>query len=315
MNYIRKAAIAFCLSTGIATAAQPPAAGPPAAGPPPAVPSAAPEEPGAIALYPDSPATAPTEQWVRFGTDYAVRNVTRPTLTPFLPKPGRANGAAVIVAPGGGFMLLAMDLEGWSVARALAERGVTAFVLKYRLNETPADQKEFDAFAGARFAEFMRLAPLGQMADVKEPRATEDALAAIKFVRANAKRWGVDPARLGMMGFSAGAMTALNASLAPNAADRPAYVALVYPPMKPVAVPADAPPMFAAFAIDDELFGQQGFALIESWHKAKRPVELHAYERGGHGFGQGRQGTTSMLMLDEFMAWLQMQGTAPWVRQ
>jgi acetyl esterase/lipase len=308
MNVMRRIAIASLLTliAGIATAQQPPAA----------VPATAPEEPGAIALYPDSKATAATEQWVRFAGDYAVRNVTRPTLTPFLPKAGKATGEAVIVAPGGAFMLLAMDLEGWSVARALADRGIAAFVLKYRLNETPADQKAFDEFAGRRFAEIMRLAATGEMVpDAKEPRATEDALAALKLVRANAKRWGVDPSRVGMMGFSAGAMTALNASLAANAADRPAFAALIYPPMKPVEVPADAPPMFAAIAIDDEMFGRQGFALVESWHKANRPVELHAYERGGHGFGVGRPGTTTVLMLDEFMAWLQLRNSVPPPRQ
>jgi acetyl esterase/lipase len=306
MNCIRKIVIASMMVMGIAAAAPPPR------GPPPAVPAAAPPEPDAIALYPDSKATAASEQWMKFAGDYAVRNVTRPTLTPFLPKAGKATGEAVIVAPGGAFLLLAMDLEGWSVARALADRGITAFVLKYRVNESPADQKEFDAFAGQRFAQIMRLAATGEMApDAKEPRATEDALAAIKFVRANAKKWGIDPARVGMMGFSAGAMTSLNAALAPNAADRPAYVALVYPPMKPVAVPADAPPMFAAIAVDDEMFGRQGFDLIVSWHKAGRPVELHAYERGGHGFGLGRPGTTSALLLDEFMAWLKLRGAPP----
>ena len=301
MNCMGKIVIASMMSIGIATAAPPPRA------PPPAVPTAAPAEPGAIPLYPDSKATAASEQWVRFGTDYAVRNVTQPTITPFLPPAGKATGEAVIVAPGGGFMLLSMELEGWAVARALADRGIAAFVLKYRLNETPADQKEFDIFAGKRFAEFIRLAPLGQMADVKEPRATEDALAALKWVRANAKKYGVDPARLGMIGFSAGAMTSLNATLTPNAADRPNWLALIYPPMKPANVPADAPPMFAAIAVDDELFGQQGFALVESWHKANRPVELHAYEQGGHGFGQGRPNNTTGLLLDEFMAWLKLR--------
>jgi acetyl esterase/lipase len=77
--------------------------------------------------------------------------------------------------------------------------------------------------------------------------------------------------------------------------------------MKPVTVPADAPPMFAAIAIDDEMFGRQGFALVESWHKANRPVELHAYERGGHGFGLGRPGTTTVELLDQFTAWLKLR--------
>ena len=76
------------------------------------------------------------------GRDLAVRNVTRPTITPVLPDPAKATGAAVVVAPGGAFMLLAMDHEGWAVAHALADRGIAAFVLKYRLNPTPADEAE-----------------------------------------------------------------------------------------------------------------------------------------------------------------------------
>jgi acetyl esterase/lipase len=140
---------------------------------------------------------------------------------------------------------------------------------------------------------------------------SEDALAALKLVRSRAKEWGIDPSRIGMMGFSAGAMTTLNAGLAKDAADRPAFIAPIYGPMLPLDVPADAPPMFSAFALDDELFSGQGFGLIERWHAAGRPVELHAYERGGHGFGLGRPGTSSSLMLEEFITWLQSRGTVP----
>jgi hypothetical protein len=74
--------------------------------------------------------------------------------------------------------------------------------------------------------------------------------------------------------------------------------------MTPIDVPADAPPLFNALALDDPLFGRKGFGIIESWTKARRPVELHAYERGGHGYGMGVPGTTTMLMMDEFHAWL-----------
>jgi acetyl esterase/lipase len=160
-------------------------------------------------------------------------------------------------------------------------------------------------------AQALQLAREGKTPDIADPRATEDALAAVAFVRANAKRWGVDPSRVGMMGFSAGAITSINAALAATAAARPAFIAPIYPPMRPLTVAADAPPMFTAIAIDVELFGEQGFGLVESWHHAKRPVELHAYEKGGHGFGLGRPGTTTQLMLDEFIAWLESRGIAP----
>src|SRR3954462_8037512 len=107
-------------------------------------PIATPDQPNAIEIgtapLPDAKAQ---ESWhSQYGSMF-VRNVTVATITPFLPDPGKASGAAVVVAPGGGFMTLSMENEGWNVARALAERGVAAFVLKYRLNQTPADMAAF----------------------------------------------------------------------------------------------------------------------------------------------------------------------------
>lgn len=272
------------------------------------VPAAAPPEPNALPLYPDQKPANLHESWTRFGDDYIVRNVTQPTLTPFLPAPGKATGAAVILAPGGAFMTLSMSHEGWKVAQKLADRGIAAFVLKYRVNETPADEKAFAAFASERMQQVLSAPPAGPLPDIKEPRATEDALAALRYVRQNAAKWNVDPHRVGMMGFSAGAMTTMNAVLEGSSTDRPAFIGYIYGPMLPVTVPPDAPPMFAAIAMDDELFSQQGFGVIESWRKAGRPVEFHAYERGNHGFGAGWPGTTTVLLIDEFVAWLNDRG-------
>ncbi|HWU01220.1 MAG TPA: alpha/beta hydrolase, partial [Novosphingobium sp.] len=113
-------------------------------GMPAMVPAPAPADPAAIPLFgKDTPGSLASENWSKAGgVDYTVRNVTFPTLTPVLPAPGKATGAAVVVAPGGAFMLLAMDHEGWGVARALAARGIAAFVLKYRLLPTPRDEAE-----------------------------------------------------------------------------------------------------------------------------------------------------------------------------
>lgn len=265
----------------------------------------APRQPGAVPLLPEGGGETRAETWVTYPeSGHAVRNVTRPTLMPFLPKPGKATGAAVIVAPGGAFMILAIEKEGWRVAQALAERGIAAFVLKYRLNETPDDETAFGDFAAKRAAALMNPAPAASRPAVDEPRAVEDALAAVRLVRANAAGWGVDPLRVGMMGFSAGAVTALNAAVSDDIDGRPDFIAPIYPSMAARSVPAYAPPMFVAMALDDELFGRQGFGLVESWHRANRPVEFHAYERGGHGFALGKPGTTSTLVLDEFVAWL-----------
>lgn len=268
----------------------------------------APTDPDAIALYgAKTPGKNATENWSKEGENVIVRNVTRPTLTPVLPDPKKATGAAVVVAPGGGFMALSMETEGFQVARALADRGIAAFVLKYRLVPTPVDEKEARVFSVQRLmAAFSD--PVGGADKLRNPESTEDGLAALQMVRSNAAKWGVDPGRVGMMGFSAGAMTSLATALTSDKQARPAFIGFVYGPQGAVSVPADAPALFDAIALDDPLFQSSGFAIVEGWHKAKRPVELHAYGRGGHGFGLGHKGTTPILLIDEFVAWLSMEG-------
>lgn len=270
--------------------------------------AAAPAEPGAIPLYGDrTPGTTTGENWsLYFGRDYAVRNVTRPTLTPVLPDPAKATGAAVIVAPGGAFMGLSMSHEGWQVAHALADRGIAAFVLKYRLLPTPADEKAATAYIWQKLS--AGLPDPDSMPTLTDPAATEDGLAALALVRAHAGQWGVDPARLGMIGFSAGAMTSLATVLAARPGEGPAFFGYIYGPQAHIAVPAGAPPMFDAIALDDPLFPHRGFPIAEAWLAAKRPVEIHGYQKGSHGFGLGVPGTTTTLVLDEFVAWLSMQG-------
>lgn len=301
MRRVRLAVIGISLLSAQPAVAQP--------GPPPQielVPAA--PEPNAIPLYGDaSPGSASTETWMNYvGHGYVVRNVTRPTLTPFLPDPAKATGAAVIVAPGGAFMLLALEPEGWKVARALADRGITAFVLKYRVMPTPVDIAQANALMDKRVRE--GLPDPRKQPKLQYPPSTDDALAALAMVRAGAKQWGIDPKRVGMIGFSAGAMTSLNAVMAAKPGTGPDFFGYIYGPQAAVTVPADAPPMFAAIALDDPLFPSMGFPIVEAWHKAKRPVELHAYGKGGHGFSLGIPGTTTTGMLDQYVAWLEMEG-------
>lgn len=268
----------------------------------------APAEPNAMPLYGDaSPGTASSENWALYDNKhFVVRNVTRPTLTAFLPDPKKATGAAVVVAPGGAFMLLAIGPEGWDVAKRLNDRGIAAFVLKYRVLPTPAGEAEASAF--------MSTTVMKSIKDPKKPpqigyaATTDDGLAALAMVRQNAAQWGVDPKRVGMMGFSAGAMTSLNSVMAAKPGKGPDFFGYIYGPQHAVRVAKDAPPMFAAIAFDDPLFPTMGFPIVEAWRKAKRPVELHAYGRGGHGFNIGIEGTTTTLMLDQFVAWMDMQG-------
>ncbi len=268
----------------------------------------APAEPNAVPLYGmATPGTAQSENWSFYDNKhFVVRNVTRPTLTVFMPDPARATGAAVVVAPGGAFMLLAIGPEGWEVAKRLNDRGIAAFVLKYRVMPTPVDEAQSSAFmtktVSAALKDPTKPPKIGYAA------TTEDGLAALALVRQNAAKWNIDPKRVGMIGFSAGAMTSLNTVLAAKPGTGPDFFGYIYGPQATARVPKEAPPMFAAIAFDDPLFPTMGFPIVEAWHKAKRPVELHAYERGGHGFNTGVPGTTTTLMLDQFVAWMEMQG-------
>lgn len=275
----------------------------------------APAEPDAIPLYGANAAGNPqTENWAADSNGrYFVRNVTRPTLTPFLPAPGTATGAAVIVAPGGAFMGLAITHEGWAVAQALADRGIAAFVLKYRLLPTPADQGEALAAIGRVMAQANDVNANGSSKAESPPRignpqTTEDGLAALALIRARAGEWGVDPARVGMIGFSAGAMTSLNTVLAAQDGTGPDFIGYIYGPQDAVKVPPAAPPLFNAIALDDPLFPNNGFPVARAWQAAGRPVEIHAYERGNHGFGLGVPGTTTTMLLDQFVGWMAMHG-------
>jgi len=276
-------------------------------------------EPDAIALYPNVAGDTSAEVWdkIYFGFR-VVRNVTHPTLTPVLPPPDKRTGAAVVVVPGGGYTLLQMDIEGWTVAHWLADHGIAAFVLKYRLRQTPPDEDEFAAALNKEIAS--ENGPKPAPPDTDAPFAVEDTIAALKSVRADSTTWGIDPSRVGMIGFSAGAMTVMGAVVKAAPADLPNFFGYIYGPMDAVSVssqygsrgkftvPSDAPPMFAALAMNDPAFGGKGFALVDSWNKAGRPVELHAYQRGGHAFGIGLPGTTSTMVMPEFLAWMQANG-------
>lgn len=279
-------------------------------------PLATPAQPDAVPLYPAGtlPAPATAERWGMLLRAFPgvppvesriARNIAVPTITPVLPAPEKATGAAVVVAPGGAFLSLAMDDEGFAVAHWLADHGIAAFVLKYRTDQVPDDDGAFMGHVGRVMADAVR--PGGGHIRTK-PEAVQDAIAALRVIRARAGGWHVDPARVGLIGFSAGAQTVLQATLRGTAADRPAFVGFIYGPMETVAVPAGAPPLFAALALDDPLFGHGGFGVVTAWQQAGSPVELHAYAKGDHGFGMGRPGTTTVLVMDEFRLWLETGG-------
>jgi acetyl esterase/lipase len=272
-------------------------------------PIATPAQPDAIELgtgpLPD--AKNPEAWHSQYGSRFA-RNVTVATLTPFLPDQGKGSGAAVVVAPGGGFRTLSMENEGWNVARALAANGVAAFVLKYRLNQTPADMPGFEKSMREMFSGKTpppRPDPEKAIAGLAPQIA--DARAAFALIRKRAAEWHIDPNRIGMVGFSAGAMLTMATTLAGEDA-KPAFIGDIYGPLAAVTVPADAPPLFIALAADDPFFGNGGYGLIDSWRAAKHPVEFHLYEQGGHGFGMYPKETTSTGWFEAFVRWIGMHG-------
>lgn len=269
----------------------------------------APPEPNAILLGTGGVKNQPaSESWFRQWGDPMARNITTATLTPFLPKPGTATGAAVIVAPGGGYRWLSLGNEGWEVAQALADKGIAAFVLKYRLHPTPEKLDDFIAWMNrprtappppADTSKANTPAPPQQM-DLSDQ--LEDAEAAYDMILKRAKEWGVDTKRIGMIGFSAGAGLTMHSTLNSKKM-KLAFIGPIYGGMGPVTVPKDAPPMFNVIASDDFLFRGQ-FGIIDSWFKAKIPVEFHLYQNGGHGFGLGNPGRTSNRWFDAFIHWL-----------
>jgi acetyl esterase/lipase len=263
-----------------------------------------PEIPSAIRLYPGvapgSESSTQVEQWEQSPNGRRARNVTVPVLIPVLPATGKANGTAVIVVPGGAFRRLAMDNEGFGVANWLAQQGVSAFILKYRLVETPASEADFAREMAKGIASGAVISTF--------PLAVDDGRRAVQLLRENAERWGLHTDRIGMIGFSAGAMTALEVILGPNAVSRPDFGAMIYGPMSARPVPNDAPPLFLALAADDRLFANGDFGLVSAWQKAGKPVELHFFEQGGHGFGMSKQGLSSDLWPGQFLAWMRVRG-------
>ena len=271
-------------------------------------PIAVPAQPEAITLDTGAlpGATAP-ESWHSQYNSVFARNVTIATLTPVLPAADKATGAAVIVAPGGGFRTLSMENEGWAVAKALADKGVAAFVLKYRLNQTPPDMAGFERSMAEMFSATAKRPPAPQDPAAAYAPQIADARAAFALVRSRAKAWHVDADRIGMLGFSAGAMLTMSTALHGQDA-KPAFIANIYGPLAAVTVPADAPPLFVALAADDPFFANAGYGLIDSWRAAKRPVEFHLFEQGGHGFGMYPKTTTSTGWFDGYTRWLGMHG-------
>lgn len=245
-------------------------------------------------------ASAPDrEQWERYFEQTMVRNVTRPAIYPVLPAPAARNGRAVIVVPGGGYKFVSMDSEGFRVADALAEEGYAAFVLKYRPMHTVVDPKEYMANLAAEFG------TLGKRDLADHRPAVDDLAAAVRYLRKEAGEYGVDPARISVIGFSAGARTLIRLIEGRPEAGQVHDYALIYPPMVNPVDGGPRLPLFLAIAVDDPLFTQGGLTLIDAWLEESTDVEFHLYAGGGHGFGMRRIGATSDRWIEHYVSWLE----------
>jgi acetyl esterase/lipase len=212
--------------------------------------------------------------------DYWVRNIHNPSLTVFPAPKEKANGAAVLIVPGGGHRELVFKAEGVDPAKYFNDLGVTAFVLKHRLPRETNSPYSLQI----------------------HPR--QDAQRAMRLIRSRAAEWNLDLKRIGIVGFSAGGEVAALLVYSPTAGDpnavdaidrvncRADFQIVIYPgplgvPTGPI--PADAPPAFFLVANDDTSHVGPVLAQLEKYRAAKLPVEVHLYARGGHGFNMGNR--------------------------
>jgi acetyl esterase/lipase len=250
-----------------------------------------------ISLWPNgAPGSEKRRNEPEVAKDYWVRNVHNPSLTIF--RPTRQNGAAVIVIPGGGHSKIVWTSEGPNVAQALNRYGVTAFVLKYRLAREQGSTYQIED-------------------------AVTDTRRAVRWVRAHAANYGVDPNRIGIMGFSAGGeLVSLEADNLPRSrppsadpidavSDRPNFQVLVFP--GPIGVPANdvahAPPAFIVAGTLDECCAAPAVTLYEQLRNGKRDAELHMYAGAGHAFNLDESDRISIIHWPDRLAdWLADEG-------
>ena len=244
--------------------------------------------------------------------DPLAYNIVQPVLLffPAAPDPkgggnnsGGISGSSVIICPGGSFCYLHIKTEGTDVAKWLNQKGISAFVLKYRVvhSETTHPMQEKTDRSKDTANAHRLLAPL-------LPMAIADGKQAIAYVRQHAAELGVSPNRIGIMGFSAGGALASASCYDSTPASRPDFVAPIYayvPPFLPATAPKNAPPLFIAAATDDDYhLVPMSIALYEKWLTAGLSAEIHIYSKGGHGFGMNRQNQPSDTWIDRFGDWL-----------
>jgi acetyl esterase/lipase len=237
-------------------------------------------EPLVVPLWPNgAPGFEDRRNEPELAKDYWVRNINNPSLTVFLPPQEKANGAAVLICPGGGHRELVYTAEGVEPAEYFTNLGMAAFVLKYRL----AREK------GSPYS--LKIHP------------RQDVQRAMRLIRSRAQKWGIDTNRIGVIGFSAGGEVASMLVYSPSEGDPGAadpidrrdcstdFQIIIYPgPLGiPEKIPSNAPPAFFLVANDDTGHIGAVLSLMDKYHQAGRSFEAHIYAKGGHGFNLGRR--------------------------
>lgn len=264
------------------------------------------------------------------GDTLILRGVSVPTITAYIPPKEKATGAAVIILPGGGLQLLSWASEGGVVAEWFRDHGVAAFVLKYRLHDgsAPAEQQRPQQRPQGGQGQAPRAAtgpiPSGlEVYQVEEyiqslrPEHSPimaleqlDAEQAVRYVKAHAREWNIDPARIGYLGFSAGGCIAIYAVMRnADPSVMPAFLATMYgPPVTVMTVPENAPKLFVATRADHQNVAPGCLSLYLEWQKHGVPAEIHIYGNGKGGFGSAVNHTTSDDWKDSLLHWMQVEG-------
>ncbi len=239
-----------------------------------------------------------------------VLNVVDPEIIPYLPTPGTETGAAVLVCPGGGFYALSWNNEGTQVAQWLADHGITAFILKYRVSYSGDTMEDIQSVADHNYGgvprddAYQALAARNreksaEMGDFRK-FAHDDACTAIRYIRSHAKEYGINPDRIGMVGFSAGGILSLDVLDDHDAASKPNLVGCIYGSFfAKDELPADPCPLFIA-ADQPEIPGKAS-DLFALWTKNNLPCEIHAFTDSSHGFGYRPNGRSENMWITLFV--------------
>jgi acetyl esterase/lipase len=249
--------------------------------------------------------------------DRTISNVSDPIATVFLPPSGGATRAAVVVAPGGALRVLGWDNEGVKVAQWLNANGIAALVLKYRTLQTMPGRGRGAAPAGIGGAataprKELEIQRANANPEPDDPAlrevlrmATADAQQALRLARRNAAAWRIDPARVGIMGFSAGGGVAVGTALADRSDASPDFLVSLYgPSLQDVDVPAHAPPLFIAVGSTHFNVTNGCLALFAAWKAAGKPAEIHVYDQVSAGFGMTKRGLPVDAWTDRLLEWL-----------